>query len=136
MFALLLSAAVAATPATSPKSVSLGDVLLVAGEAGVAVGGERPWLGRFAAVSDIPLLGPAGLMLLEAQEQREGWQVRLALSAASFSLQSLGAALLAIEFDEPDVDEGAVTTLRPTRIAFRLLDGHQGGIVTLSGVTF
>jgi hypothetical protein len=58
------------------------------------------------------------------------------MSAASLSLQGVGAALLALELDEPTVEEGAVTTLRPTRISFRMLEGQSGGIVTLSGVTF
>ncbi|MCA2981174.1 MAG: hypothetical protein INH37_23115, partial [Myxococcaceae bacterium] len=51
-------------------------------------------------------------------------------------LQGLGAALLALDLDAPTVEEGAVTSLRPTRIAFRLLEGNHGGVVTLSGVTF
>ncbi|MBL8923875.1 MAG: hypothetical protein JNJ54_33780 [Myxococcaceae bacterium] len=136
MVALLLAATLASTPAGSPKRVTLGDVLLVAGEAGLATGGSRPWLGRFSSVVDVPVLGPAGVMFFEAQERREGWQTRFAVSAASLSLQSLGAALLALDVVSPAEDEGAVTTLRPTRIGFRILEGHQGGIVTLSGVTF
>lgn len=150
MVTLLLTAALASTPLTPPKTVSVGSLLLVAGEAGLAAGGGRPWLGRSAElasvtsvfqrfdlmVSDVPLLGPASVMLIEAQQQTEGWQVRVALSAASLSLQSLGCAVLAYELDAPEEDEGAVTTLRPTRIAFKLLEGQHGGVVTISGVTF
>ncbi|MDX2009863.1 MAG: hypothetical protein SFW67_06730 [Myxococcaceae bacterium] len=151
MVPLVLAATLAATPVPSaPKTVSLGDVFLVAGEAGFAAGGGRSWLdrsaelssvtplfGRFDLVaSDVPLLGPVSVMLLEAQHQQAGWQARMALSAASLSLQTVGCALLALELDEPTADEGAVTSVRPTRIGFRLLEGNSGGVVTLSGVTF
>jgi hypothetical protein len=151
MVALLLTAALASTPVTTPaKTVSLGDVFLVAGEAGLAGGGGRPWLDRSAElttvtplfhrfdllVSDVPLLGPASVMLMEARTRQDGWQARFVMSAASLSLQGVGCALLALELDEPTVEEGAVTTLRPTRISFRMLEGQSGGIVTLSGVTF
>ncbi|MCU0695516.1 MAG: hypothetical protein MUC96_03180 [Myxococcaceae bacterium] len=151
MVSLLLTAALAAMPVTAPaKTVSLGDVFLVAGEAGFAAGGGRPWLdrsselgavtplfGRFDLVaSEVPLLGPMSVMLMETHHRQAGWQARVALSAMSLSLQSVGCALLALELDEPGAEEGAVTSVRPTRIGFRLLEGNNGGVVTLSGVTF
>jgi hypothetical protein len=151
MVSLLLAAALASTPTLAPaKTVSLGDVFLVAGEAGFAASGARPWLDRSAELSqvtplfhrfdlvasDVPLLGPASVMLMEARHQQAGWQARFMLSAASLSLQGVGCALLAMELDAPEVDEGPVATVRPTRIGFRLLEGNSGGVVTLSGVTF
>ncbi|MCA2977688.1 MAG: hypothetical protein INH37_05345, partial [Myxococcaceae bacterium] len=97
MAPLLLAVALAATPGSiAPRTVDVGDVLLVMGEAGFAAGGGRPWLDRASdlsavtplfqrfelVVSEVPLLGPASVMVLELQQRADGWQARVALSAA------------------------------------------------------
>lgn len=144
MFATLTALLLAATPATTVKASSL---LLTAGESLGAVG-SQPWIGqsqlagtvsplfsRFNLdVTDVPVLGPATAMLLDVNAQQEGWSGRLLVNFTSFGLQTVGAALAVSELFDEDLDEGAVDTLRPTRISFRLLEG--GGVVTVSGVTF
>lgn len=148
MVTLLAALVVTATP---PTTVKLSSVLLVAGEAGFAATGAQPWVDRPESVGaalpgvlarfsfnlpDLPVLGQVTAIALETRLQEDGWQARVALNAASLSLQGVGAALLAMELFEDEAPEGAVETFRPTRISFRLLDGGRGGVVTLSGVTF
>lgn len=144
MFATLTALLLAATPATTVKTSSL---LLTAGESLGAMG-SQPWIrqsqlagtvsplfSRFNLdVTDVPVLGPATAMLLDVNAQQEGWGGRLLVNFTSFGLQTVGAALAVSELFDEDLDEGAVDTLRPTRISFRLLEG--GGVVTVSGVTF
>ncbi|MBE2251291.1 MAG: hypothetical protein IAE78_17250 [Myxococcus sp.] len=144
---MLLSLVMAAAPQAA--SVTLGEVLFTAGEAGFAAVSAQPWLERARdvdgvtsvfsrfdlKVTGIPLLGPATTMLLEAQFQEDGWKGRFAAGATSFGLQALGGTLMALSWLDDDApDEGLPTSLRATSIGFRVVD--TGGVVTLSGVTF
>lgn len=148
MVTVLAALVVTAAP---PTTVRLSSVFLVAGEAGFAATGAQVWVGRADEVGatlprvlsrfsfelpDLPVVGQMTAIALETRLQEDGWRARVALNAASLSLQGVGAALLAMELFEDEAPEGAVETFRPTRISFRLLDGGRGGVVTLSGVTF
>lgn len=133
--------------ASSPSTVKASSLFLTAGESLGAVG-SQPWIGQSQAagtvsplfsrfnldVTDVPVLGPATAMLLDVNGQTDGWSGRLLVNFTSFGLQTIGAALAVSELFDEDVDEGAVDTLRPTRVSFRLLEG--GGVLTVSGVTF
>ncbi len=146
MFATLTAALLASTP-MPPSTVKASSLFLAAGESLGAMSGQ-PWIGQSQVagtvsplfsrfnldVTDVPVLGPATAMLLEVQSQQDGWSGRLVVNFTSFGLQTVGAALAVSELFDEDVDEGAVDTLRPTRVSFRLLEG--GGVVTISGVTF
>lgn len=148
MTPLLLAVVMTATPTAS--SVSLGEALFTAGEAGFAAVSAQPWVDRAADVATVtsvfsrfdvslttvPLLGPATTMILEAQLQEAGWQGRFVAGATSLSLQTLGCTLMALSLFEDEVDEGPVSLARATTVGFRVLDGGAGGIVTVSGVTF
>lgn len=143
MFATLTALVIASTPAT----VKASSLFLTAGESLGAMG-SQPWIGQSQAaglvsplfsrfsldVTDVPVLGPATAMLLDVNGQTDGWSGRLLVNFTSFGLQTIGAALAVSELFDEDVDEGAVDSLRPTRVSFRLLEG--GGVVTVSGVTF
>lgn len=146
MVATLTALLLASTPMPA-NTVKASSVFLAAGESLGAVGGQ-PWIGQSQAagavsplfsrfnldVTDVPVLGPAAAMLLDARSRQDGWSSRMLVNFTSFGLQSVGAALAVSELLDEDVDEGAVDTLRPTRVSFRLLEG--GGVVTVSGVTF
>jgi hypothetical protein len=146
MVATLTALLLASTP-VSPSTVKASSLFFAAGE-GLGAMGSQPWIGqaltagtvsplfsRFGLdVTDVPVLGPATAVLLDLQLQHDGWSSRALMNFTSFGLQTVGAALAVSELFDEDVDEGAVDTLRPTRVSFRLLEG--GGEVTVSGVTF
>lgn len=146
MVATLTALLLASTPMPA-STVKASSLFLAAGESLGAVGGQ-PWIGQPQAagavsplfsrfnldVTDVPVLGPATAMLLDARSQQAGWGSRLLVNFTSFGLQTVGAALCVSELFDEEMNEGAVDTLRPTRVSFKLLEG--GGVVTVSGVTF